>query len=1198
MEPLWRVELLGGLRAVAGSREVTRFQSRQTGYLLAYLAYFSHRAHPREELIEILWPECEPEMGRGRLNQAVYSLRRQLTVPGVSGSEVLQSDRETLRVSRAHCTTDVAELEAALSAAKEGSSLERLGCLRNAMHLYRGELLPGCYGEWCLTERELLTERCIQALQQLTALLTQERDFDGALAAARRAVALDPIREESYRTLMRVTAAAGQLTTALQQYAELELILREQLGQRPSARAQQLAQEIRDYQEHGPPSAPLQARSVSVSGRREVLSGIVTFLVADLPPGPGAAPPGDLSLREIVKPLLEDVAGRPLLLRPDRVRIVFARATEAQRGALAFRQAVTAVGARLRLALHTGETRSLPSESDEPVTGFRESPEDRGSNPALERTERLLLAAHPGQALVSEATASLLREGASASPAVLTDLGVFRLRDSGPAERVFQLGAVEEAGTFPPLHAASGCTGHVPVAATRFIGREPELAELETRLNPSTLEGRPRHWTVTGPGGTGKTRLALEIAARLVPVYQGAVWFVALEDAVTGEQLAGALRDVLRLERLTGTQLRQALSQALSRQPVLLVLDNFEQIDSSGVSLLQELLDSVPGLTALVTSRRRLGLPGEREFPLSSLPLPEVGGDPQRVSLAESVRLFVDRAQAVRPDFQVTRHNAAPIAELCRRLEGLPLALELAAARTQVLTPAQMLAQLEQRFRFLATSRPNVGPRHRSMQAALDWGYSLLSPPLRMLYSRLSVFRGGWTLEAITELGATGTEASFDPIEGLTELRESSLVVADEAGEGMRFRMLEMIRQHATLKLQEQGEDAAWRNRHLDWFLALAESAEPELRGADQAYWLNRLESEGENLRAALEWSLEQGAPDAGLRLAVALCRFWEVRGHLLEGRRLLERALAQAPDADPLLRAKALNRAGILAREQGDLEAAESFGAQCLERYREMGDLRGVAYMLNNLGTLARLARDYARALDLYGASLELQRQRGDEAAAAVLLNNLGCLAQDQGDYPQARTYHEQSLALQRRLQDRGGIALSLNNLADVARWSREPVLATELARQSLALFRELGDKSGAAASLHIRGEAALQRDDASGARSMLRESVELFREVGDLEGLADSLDALAATFITSGEEGVGQAAVLLSASQSLRELLGSPFPPNVREQHDHRLEIVRTRLGNAAFAAAQAKGRSLNHEQAAEFALGLAGTSLTEGN
>ncbi len=1197
MEPLWRVELLGGLRAVAGTREVTRFQSRQTGYLLAYLAYFSHRAHPREELIEILWPEYTSDVGRGRLNQAVYSLRRELTVPGVIGSDVLQSNRETLLISRAHCSTDVAEFDTALSSAKEGSPLERLGRLRETMRLYRGELLPGCYGEWCLTEREMLTERCIQALHQLTGLLTQERDFDGALTAARRAVALDPIREESYRTLMRVTAATGQLTAALQQYAELEQVLREQLGQRPSSRAQQLAQEIRDHQEHGPPSAPLHASPAS--DRRGSPSGIVTLLVADLPSGTAPARHADLDLRELVKPVLDGVDGHSLLLRSDRIRIVFARATEAQRGALAFRQAVTAAGAQLRLVLHTGETKRVPDQAAAGVVQSGEIPEELGANPELEHAERLLLAAHPGQMVVSETTAGLLREDSSAATAaMLTDLGVFRLRSSGPVERVFQLGPMEEAWTFPPLRAASAYPGHLPVAATRFVGREPELAELEGRLRSSGFEGRARHWTVTGPGGTGKTRLALEAAARLAPGYQGAAWFVALDHVVTGEQFAGALREVLQLERFTGTPLREALTQALSQQRSLLVLDNFEQIDPSGVALLQELLERVPGLTALVTSRRRLGLPGEREFPLSPLPLPEVAGDPERVGLAESVRLFVDRAQAVRPDFQITRHNAAPIAELCRRLEGLPLALELAAARTQVLTPAQMLAQLEQRFRFLATNRPNIGPRHRSMQAALDWGYSLLSPQLRTLYSRLSVFRGGWTLEAMAELALAGTESSLDPVEGLTELRESSLVVADEAGEGMRFRMLETIRQHAALKLQEQGEETSWRDQHLEWYLAFAESAESELRGPDQVRWLDRLEAERENLRAALEWSYKPGAPEAGLRLSVALCRFWEVRGYLVEGRQYLERTLAQAPDANLLLRAKALNRAGILAREQGDLAAAQAFGTQCLQYYRELGDLRGIAYMLNNLGTLARLERDYARALELYGASLELQRQRGDEAAAAVLLNNLGCAAQDQGDYPLARTYYEQSLALQRRLQDRGGIALSLNNLADVARWAGEAVLATDLARQSLALFRELGDKAGAAASLHIQGEAALQRDDATGAWPLLLESVELFREVSERAGLADSLDALAATFITSGEEGARPATVLLSASQSLRDLVGSPLPPNAQEQHDHRLLKVRTTLGDANFAAAQAKGRSLTWEQAAELALGLANAKLREGS
>jgi predicted ATPase len=809
-----------------------------------------------------------------------------------------------------------------------------------------------------------------------------------------------------------------------------------------------------------------------------------------------------------------------------------------------------------------------------------------GGNLALEHAERLLLAAHPGQMLVSAVTAGLPREdpASAASELALTDLGVYRLRGSGEVERIFQLGPVHEAWTFPPLQAAPGFSAYLPVATTRFVGREAELAELEARLRPPIGEDRARCWTVTGPGGTGKTRLALEAAARLVPAFQGAVWFVALAEVTTGEGLLGELRNVLRLERFTGAPLREALVEALSRQPALMVFDNFEQIDATGVGLLQELLGRVPGLTALITSRRRLGLPGEREFPLSPLPLPELATNVERVGMAASVQLFIDRAQAVRPDFQITRHNAAPVAELCRRLEGLPLALELAAARTQVLTPAQMLAQLEQRFRFLATSRPNVDLRHRSMEAALDWGYSLLSPALRGLYARLSVFRGGWSLEALSGLGLTGGEGGLDPIEGLVQLRESSLVLAEESGEGMRFRMLEMIRQHASLKLQEQGDTAAWRDRHLDWCLSQAELAEPELRGPEQARWLDDLEAERENLRAALEWSLHGSSTETGLRLAVALCRFWEVRGYLAEGRRWLESALQQAPEAGPLLRAKALNRAGILAREQGDLAAAQTFGNGSLEQYRELGDLRGIAYMLNNLGTLARQTRYYGRALELYGASLELQRQRGDEPAVAVLLNNLGCVAQDQGDYRQAQSYHEQSLVVQRRLGDRGGIALSLNNLADVARWAGDPHGAVELARQSLAMFREVGDKAGAAASLHIQGEAALGDGDHATARLLLRESLELFREVSDREGLADCLDALAAA---APDTEARQAALLLAASEALRESVGSPLPPNVREQHAERLQIIRHRIGDMELATALSEGRSLNWEQAVELAL-----------
>jgi tetratricopeptide (TPR) repeat protein len=412
--------------------------------------------------------------------------------------------------------------------------------------------------------------------------------------------------------------------------------------------------------------------------------------------------------------------------------------------------------------------------------------------------------------------------------------------------------------------------------------------------------------------------------------------------------------------------------------------------------------------------------------------------------------------------------------------------------------------------------------------------------------------------------------------------------------------MLETVRQYAAEQLQRLGEEAIWCQRHQDYYVAFAEQAEQEVWGDEQALWLDRLEQEHDNLRAAMQWSMGQlpvagsqlsGSSSTGdqpvtaaLRIANALTRFWEVRGYLAEGRRWLESALTSVREnAEPVplvLKAKSLNRAGILARDQGDYPAAQALFEESLSLYREIGDERGIAYQLNNLGIVARYQRDYARAVMLYQQSLELQRARGDEVGMAAVLNNLGCAAQDQGDYAAARAFHEDSLGIRHLLEDEGGIALSLNNLAEVARWQGEVERATALSNQSLALFQSLGDRAGIATSLQIKAEVEKKQGHLPAAVDHLRESLALFEEAGEREGMADALAALAAAFAAAGE--AARAARLFAAVESLRAALGSPLPPNVRAGFDAGVAAVRAALTQEEFALAWAEGKLLSWEAA----------------
>jgi predicted ATPase/DNA-binding SARP family transcriptional activator len=1234
MDAPWRIELLGWLRASQGDCVVRRFRRQKTGMLLAYLAYHCQRSHPREALIELLWPECPREVGRNRLRVALTSLRRQLEPPGVPPGAVLLADAASLQLSPAACTTDVAEFEAAVAAARADSGTGRMQRLLEAAEQYRGELLPGSCDEWVLLE--------------------QAGDLPLALQWARRAVAADPLREEAHHDLIRLLAAAGQSEAAVRQYQELRRLFAQKLGDTPAPEIGEFVRAIQRRAEERQHTAstrfagtrtPRTAHRIPDAVRGErcavcralpqgALTGTVTFLLTEArrtgtPTDPPAAP---MALLDRLRSVIRQRGGREVS-RPGAVlTAAFGRATDALTAAIALLR--EAASHPVRMALHTGEVDSGQE--------FRQSP-------ALSHSLRLLSAAYPGQLLVSEKTAVLLRDELPEGLRLI-DLGLYHLRQGAPPEHLFQVHHLEvSGGGFPPPNAAPAHAGNLPLQWTRFFGRERELADLsELLLTPET-----RLVTLTGPGGSGKTRLALEVAARLhhgkgtaasPTLYSSsrplAAWFVPLMDLADPgfpprhrserwDLLPDKVVDALRLPRSSGVEPLEQVVAFLSRQPSLLLLDNFEHLLPEGGPFVPALLERVEALTLLVTSRQRLGLAGEREFPVSPLPVPGVqafrrSGVQEGVSLAPeplsaqdrvpaqwvdfagyppkegwmpperlnalaqcaSVALFVDRAQAVRADFQVTRANVAVVAGLCARLEGIPLAIELAAARSGVLTPAQMLARLSQRFDWLVSRAREPDPRHRSLRATLDWSYQLLSPELQRFFARLSVFRGGFTLEAVEAVwGGEGVQAFRHsgvqegqperlnaPLDYLEQLRECSLVLAEEPGvrvpaqrvdSGLenrdeespprtpdpgrlntefRFRLLETLREYGAEQLSPE-ERAALARRHAQFFLGLAEEAEPRLRGPEQGEWLDRLESEVDNLRAALAWSEEHDSGEIGLRLAGHLFWFWDLRGYISEGRRWLERALQRAsPAARTAARAKALYGTGALALWQGDHATARALQEESVAIWREVGDRRGLANSLRNLGMVNLRQGDPVTARSLLTESLAIWRELSDRFGIGMGLNCLGAVASSQGDYAAARALHEQGLAVIRDSGDPWGLAWSLLNLGDVARWQSDYEQAGRLYHECMVVSHEIRASRSA---------------------------------VYALEGLAAVLT----------EQGQPErAARLLGASQSIRDTMGLPLIPAVRAEHARHVAALRASLGEDRFAAAWAEGRSLGLEEAME--------------
>jgi predicted ATPase/Tfp pilus assembly protein PilF len=746
--------------------------------------------------------------------------------------------------------------------------------------------------------------------------------------------------------------------------------------------------------------------------------------------------------------------------------------------------------------------------------------------------------------------------------------------------------------------------------------------------------------TLTGAGGAGKTRLALAVAGELLGEYSQGVWLVELASLTDPALVVQAVAQTLALREETGQPLLDTLLAHLKQKKLLLVLDNCEHLVAACAELATALLRVCPHLRMLATSREGLGVAGERLYRVPSLAVPPLDHLPAPEELGQyaAVVLFVARAQERRADFALTAQNARAVAAVCARLDGMPLAIELAAARVGSLPVGAIAARLDDRFRMLTGGPRTAVPRQQTLRATLDWSYDLLSEGEQRLLDRLSVFAGGWTLEAAEAVCAGEGIEDWEVLDLLGGLVDKSLVLLEEGGpdeERGRYRLLETVRQYGWERLGASGEEATRvRDRHLAWCVALVEEAEPELTGPEQVRWFDRLEAEHDNLRAALDWSVGEGSAGQGLQLAGALWRFWQMRGHLSEGRRWLGETLARSHTAavPANIRACAFNAAGNLAWEQGDPASAMVLHEECLALRRELGDTRSIAGSLNNLGLVANQQGDYGRAMALYEEALVLFRELGDKQGIAVAggnlgraavrqggdlgraaalhkealelcrelgntegiamaLGDLGRVVAIQGDLERAAALHEEALGMWRALGGRSGSASSLNLLGRVAYQRGEYGRAAALHEDALALFRVLDDKQGIAASLENLGKVARMQGDLGRAAALHEESLLLSREVGSRWLVAISLESLA--WVVAARAQAGLAARLSGAVEALREALGVPLPPEQRAGHGQAMQAMRAALGEEAFAATWAEGRAMALHEA--IALALEGAPAT---
>jgi predicted ATPase/class 3 adenylate cyclase len=1146
------LRLFGPFEARVSGEPLPHLRTRKGQWLLALLTLRGGCEVERAWLAGTLWPDSSEELAAQSLRTSLADLRRAL---GPEAGRLRSPTPHTLSLDLAGAEIDVMAFDAA-SARGDMPALER------AVTLHRGPLLEGCAEEWAFQERQVREQAYLEALETLAGHALAHGDLAAAEHHLRRTVAVDPLRENAQRSLMKALAAGGSYAAALLVYRELRLLLHRELSTEPDPETQALFEQVRPearrrVQASTPSRATLPGSSEAHPTPPPPLpEGTVTFLFTDIEGSTrlweqhpnrvrAAMARHDLLLRGAI----EGHGGRVFKTVGDQLCAAFPTAPDALAAALAGQRRLRLEAWKetgplgVRMALHSGAA----EEREGDYLGL-----------ALNRVAHLVAAGHGGQILLSQATGELacdaLPEGTS-----LRDLGEHRIKSLVRPMRVFQLMAPDLPVEFAPLKALKLRPHHLPLQLTPLVGRQREVETARDLLQRAEV----RLLTMTGPGGTGKTRLSQQVAADLLDDFADGVFFVDLAPILAANLVASAIARMLGVRETGGQTLLESLKTSLQMRQILLVLDNFEQV-LEAAPLVLELLTAAPGLKVLVTSREALHVRGEQEFPVPPLSVPGLtqGLPVEVLSRYAAVELFVQRATSIRPDFVLSEEDAPAVAAICRRLDGLPLAIELAAARIKLFPPSALLARMEKLLQLLTGGAVDLPERQQTLRGSIAWSYDLLTEGEKRLFRLLSVFVGGCTLDAAEAVCNPDGGSQIEVLDGVASLVEKSLLRQEAGAVGVpRFGMLETIRDYAGQKLCEAAEAEPARQRHLEFFVHLAEEAEPKLEAAGMLAWFERLEAEHDNLRAALTWGFE-AEPTLALRLAGALGLFWEVRGYWDEGRAALERALSQAGDAPSAARAKVLRYAGAMANFQSDVRRGKELAEESLDLSRKLGDRRGVARSLllgvsiadrqgaqeESLG-IAReigdkwteawallaqgwgaLARGDAEAAPaLFRQGLAVAREQGAIGVIGWALSGLGLLSSVQGNDPAARSLLEESLALHRHIGNTGGELRLLDALADVAWRQRDYEAVRGYCEENLTIAQTLGVRSEIHHVLLALGAVSLVEKNDTEALTYFTESRAVAEEMagakGDKQWIVSSLWGLVQLALAQEEINAAQA-------------------------------------------------------------------------
>jgi predicted ATPase/class 3 adenylate cyclase len=906
-------------------------------------------------------------------------------------------------------------------------------------------------------------------------------------------------------------------------------------------------------------------------------SGTVTFLFTDIEGStvlwekrPEAMKSALAAHDEILKEAIEIHRGRAIKTTGDGIHAVFATAIDAVKASIAaqnkFLKPLDDIQIKVRMGMHTGEAELRDGDY---------------YGQTLNRAARLMSVGHGGQILVSETTMQIAR-GHLPNDVSALDLGQHHLKGLHQPERIFQITAPDLQQNFPPLKTLAHATHNLPMQLTSFIGRERELAEAKTKLEGARL------LTLIGPGGTGKTRLSIQLGSQLLSTFKDGVWLVEFSPISDPSLVMQTIASTFDIREAPGVPLKVLVLDYLRDKQTLLILDNCEHLVEASAQIADEFLHTVPQLKIIASSREALGINGETVYRVPSLSLPGQAEATKDAALGcESVQLFVERASAANPTFQLTDENASSVAQVCSRLDGIPLAIELAASRVAVFSPEQIAGRLDDRFKLLTGGSRTALPRQQTLRALIDWSYDLLNEPERALLRRLSVFAGGWTFEAAETICN-----NVDVFEHLPQLINKSLVTVKDEGDEPRYHLLETIRQYARDKLLEAGEGQGTRDRHLAYFLEMAETASPELRTrTNELQWLKLLETEYDNIRTAIEWGLSND-PFAVMRMVHLLMFFMITKSHAGEGHRWGAEVLKQIGDGKSLTteqnkhKGRLLSSMSILSFSMGDNQTTRTEADEAITLLRSADDTPNLAFTLGFRAVADFLTGNTEAAVKASEEAIRLAEELGDNHILGIVLSSASRVeAFAKGDFAKAYAVHERACDLLKEYGNRWTYAITLYGLANIAIALKEFETARKKFNIALQIMQDLGAqrninmiKSDLAHILRLEGNYPQ-------AMSSYRETIKEWQRTGHRAAVAHQLESMA--FIAKALEQTGKSIRLLGAAEALRQKINIDMTPQERELYNKEVADLKANMNENEFNSIWADGQSMTMDEAIELAL-----------